>query len=479
MTIATSNVIHPRISIIIPAYNAAAYLPETLDSILRQSYTDYEIILIDDGSTDDTQTALAPYMDNIRYVYQENTGVSEARNHGLRLSQAEFVLFMDADDYFILDDKLEQQIAVFDQNPHLDIVQTGWRMVDTDGNPLKDMTPWHDMSGSVLKEWFMWCPVRLEAMLVKRECAVAVGGFDPKYRVSQDLDWALKMILAGYNFLWQERIASAYRQLTNSLSHANPLKLVDDTVLVTEDLLDRDDLPYILRYHNSRIRYYRYMWAIGQLFLSGQHDDMQRYMQKSLTVADKDNMLVMFDWLIEITKQLDAQGKPFHPIREIFTLCQQTANIPETVVFDKHDMPLKDLLNHWLEILLPFQYGHEDQIETEMYQRLQNLTAREIVKLTQLALLGTPIFPTGRDVKAFWNMLIDKQLIAEQDSREATTLYLTVMTRTIFARRWKLLPSAIGYVVRSGLHPAAIPAWSRFFKSAFRYLGLRLHIISS
>jgi len=470
----------PRISIIIPSYNAGDYITEALDSILCQTYTDYEIILIDDGSTDNTRHVLDSYMDKINYIYQDNAGVSEARNHGLKLAQGEFVIFMDADDYFIKDDKLEQQIAVFDANPNLDIVQTGWQMVDETGKPLIDMTPWNDMKGTTLKEYFMWCPVRLEAMMVRRDCAVQVGGFDPTYRVSQDLDWALKMLLAGCKFQWQERIASAYRQLGNSLSHANRLKLVDDTVLVTEDLLDRDDLPRILRRHNQRIRYYRYIWAVGELYIYDQIDDMQRYMKKTLVHADKDALLVMFDWLGEFVKQLNARGLPVQPIRDIFPLCQEIANIRETITFDNNrQISIQFALDWWLDILLPFQLGQSHQIATDTYQQFNNLTAREIVKITQSALLAAPIFPTGRDVKSLWDTLHDNGLVHDEDYHEVTTLYLTLMTRTIFAQRWRLLPSAVGYVLHSGLHPSAIPAWSRFVKSVVRYMALRLRLIKA
>ncbi len=467
-----------RLSIIIPTYNAADYIPETLESILSQTYTDYEIIVIDDGSTDATRDVLTPYMDKIHYVYQDNTGVSEARNHGLRLAKGELVIFMDADDYFIEADKLEKQIAVFDTNPNLDIVQTGWRMVDTEGTALFDMTPWNDMPGSVLKEWFMWCPVRLEAMMVRRECAEKVGGFDPKYRVAQDLDWALKMILAGCQFQWQKRIASAYRQHNASLTHSNRLKLVDDTVLVTEDLLDRDDLPYELNYHNYRIRYYRYIWAIGECYMFGLFDDMQRYMEKSIPVAGKDVSLVMFDWVSEIIKRVREKNLPISPIREIFPYCQATAQIGETISFDgEREIKVKDALEWWFDVLLPFQLGQSEDISSDVIQRFQNFSVRELVKITQSALLVAPLFPTGKDINKLWEMLLRHKLITEVDKQEVITLYLTVMTRTIFARRWKLLPSAIGYVLKSGLHPRAIPAWSRFVKSSLRYLALRLHLV--
>ncbi|WP_322508959.1 glycosyltransferase family A protein [Anaerolinea sp.] len=77
----------PRVSIIIPTYNSAKFLPATLESVFQQTFQDYEIILIDDGSTDNTREVLVPYQSRIRYLYQENQERSAARNYGLLLAQ--------------------------------------------------------------------------------------------------------------------------------------------------------------------------------------------------------------------------------------------------------------------------------------------------------------------------------------------------------------------------------------------------------
>lgn len=90
-----------NISIIIPTYNRAEYIRKAIESVLAQTYKDYEIIIVDDGSTDNTREILEPYMDHIRYIYRENAGVSVARNSGIKAAKGEWIAFLDSDDRWL------------------------------------------------------------------------------------------------------------------------------------------------------------------------------------------------------------------------------------------------------------------------------------------------------------------------------------------------------------------------------------------
>ncbi|MFS8117396.1 MAG: glycosyltransferase family 2 protein, partial [Microcoleus sp.] len=118
----------PQVSVIIPAYNGDRYIVQAVESVFAQTYTNWEIIVVDDGSTDETHQVLQPYLDKIRYIYQENRGVAAARNRGIQEAKGEFIAFLDQDDFF-LPDKLAAQIALFRQQPSLGIVNSGWRLV--------------------------------------------------------------------------------------------------------------------------------------------------------------------------------------------------------------------------------------------------------------------------------------------------------------------------------------------------------------
>jgi glycosyltransferase involved in cell wall biosynthesis len=110
-----------RISVLIAAYNLGRYLPETLDSVLAQTHDEREIIVVDDGSTDGTADVLQPYLPHIRYVRQENAGLGEARNHGLRFVGGDYVALLDADDTWI-PDKLAIQLEIARRRPQCGLI---------------------------------------------------------------------------------------------------------------------------------------------------------------------------------------------------------------------------------------------------------------------------------------------------------------------------------------------------------------------
>src|SRR5215831_9468158 len=114
----------PIVSVVIPTYNNARFLPEALDSLLGQTYRDFELIVVDDGSTDDTLEVLKPYRHLIRYVRKENGGPASARNLGIRHASGELIAFQDADDIW-LPDKLQLQVDYLREHPEVGLVFSG------------------------------------------------------------------------------------------------------------------------------------------------------------------------------------------------------------------------------------------------------------------------------------------------------------------------------------------------------------------
>src|SRR5690349_3602213 len=108
----------PKVSVIIPTYNRAQFIARAVDSVLEQTYKDFEIIVIDDGSSDNTQEILKAYEGKIRYVYQQNKGISAARNRGIQEAKGEYIAFLDSDDVW-KPEKLSVQVAILDVNPHV------------------------------------------------------------------------------------------------------------------------------------------------------------------------------------------------------------------------------------------------------------------------------------------------------------------------------------------------------------------------
>lgn len=127
---------YPIVSTIIPAFDAEKYIKETIDSALNQTYKDFEIIVVDDGSTDDTRNMLKQYRDKTRYIHQENGGPSKARNTGIKAANGKYIAFLDADDLWPKN-KLELQVDFMESHPDVDMVFADMMTFNEDGIILK------------------------------------------------------------------------------------------------------------------------------------------------------------------------------------------------------------------------------------------------------------------------------------------------------------------------------------------------------
>jgi glycosyltransferase involved in cell wall biosynthesis len=125
----------PRVSVIIPAYNAAATIAGTVDSVIAQSLQDFEIICVDDGSTDDTLAIMKQFGDRVRLLEQSNSGPATGRNNGARSSSGGYLAFLDADDVWT-PQFLERGVATLDADPALSLVYCNCALADSEGVPI-------------------------------------------------------------------------------------------------------------------------------------------------------------------------------------------------------------------------------------------------------------------------------------------------------------------------------------------------------
>ena len=118
----------PSISVIIPTYNSAVFLPEALQSVLSQTFLPQDVIVVDDGSTDDTEDVLEPFRRHIHYIRQENQGPAVARNRGIAEAKGDLIAFLDADDVWV-PEKLERQVNVLIENPRIGLVHSRYDLL--------------------------------------------------------------------------------------------------------------------------------------------------------------------------------------------------------------------------------------------------------------------------------------------------------------------------------------------------------------
>jgi glycosyltransferase involved in cell wall biosynthesis len=200
------------VSIIIPCYNYGWLLPETLESVLKQSHAEWECLIIDDGSSDNTKQvseAFASKDDRIRYIYQVNGGMSNARNNGLRLAKGEYIQFLDSDD-LLAPDKLSIQVAFLYENSDVDIVYSDVRFFQhEDANVISrsfDMrdTPWvRRVEGTgevIVGPLIEFNDIVINSPLTRASLIHKAGLFDEYLRSVEDWEFWVRCAINGANF---------------------------------------------------------------------------------------------------------------------------------------------------------------------------------------------------------------------------------------------------------------------------------------
>jgi glycosyltransferase involved in cell wall biosynthesis len=250
---------YPLASIIIPSYNTAAFLPQTLNSILSQEYSNIEILVIDDGSTDNTRDVIRPYLRNgVRYIYQENSGgPARPRNTGIQNAAGRYIFLFDGDD-LMLPSKIARSVEFLEQGYSVGLLFTNFMQLDEDGR---------SAPGTFLDSYYGFQklpkkPVGKEMFIISQEAAYAglvfenfigtsstvfpravfdrIGLFDESLRYSEDRDLWLR-VARHYDIAYLNVIGHGYRVRAGSISHRDPLINAPDRIRVL-----RKQLQYAL-----------------------------------------------------------------------------------------------------------------------------------------------------------------------------------------------------------------------------------------
>lgn len=223
----------PRVSVITPTFNCATFIERALNSVMAQTFRDYEIVVIDDGSTDGTREFLAPWRDRINYFYQPNGGLAHARNVAVSRSRGELLAYLDADDLW-RPQKLQRQVEFMDTHPECGLLHTDLTIIDDNDRVLTEK--WYAESGYVpaqglrLLDFINNNNMQVPSIMERRECYDAVGGFDERFRRIEDyLHW-FQVVLKGYSVGYLDEPLALYRRRTGSLSR--------DSAAMSQALID-------------------------------------------------------------------------------------------------------------------------------------------------------------------------------------------------------------------------------------------------
>ena len=216
----------PLVSVVIPAYNQAEFLPETLQSVLNQTYQNFEIIVVNDASTDNTTKVMAQFIDpRITYIiHKKNQRLSATRNTGIHVSKGEIIFLLDADDLFH-PEKLQAHVEFLEKHPEIGVTYNARFELNHSSDSIREM--WRPPLEVSLKDMVLAFPFSPSDTVVRRGWMFKVGLFDPNVRTAEDTDFPCRLALAGCQFAGIDR-ALNYRRYHTGRGRKNLSGRIDD-----------------------------------------------------------------------------------------------------------------------------------------------------------------------------------------------------------------------------------------------------------
>jgi glycosyltransferase involved in cell wall biosynthesis len=216
----------PRVSVIIPTYNCAAFLDRGLASVMQQTYRDYEIIVADDGSTDDTAGVVAKYAPKVRRLWQENRGVAAARNLALSAATGEFIAYIDADDKWY-PTKLARQVSFLDEHPSCGFVHTDVAVIDERDEVIHEAfnreTGRFVPQGRCLADLLRLSHIQLCTVMERRAAFRGMEAFDERLHGTEDYYRWIVAAMEGLSLGYLDEPLALYRWRRGSLSRSRSI----------------------------------------------------------------------------------------------------------------------------------------------------------------------------------------------------------------------------------------------------------------
>jgi glycosyltransferase involved in cell wall biosynthesis len=304
-----------QVSVIIPAYNGDRYLAEAIDSVLGQTYQDYEIIVVDDASTDNTAQVVKQYGKAVRYLSQTNQGVAASRNLGLAAALGDYIAFLDQDD-ILLPHKLSSQVALLDRDADLGMVNSGWQIYR--GNTISDrqdeaeavVQPWQQIPQLTSANLIIWKPVFLGAMLFRRNWLERAGGFDTTLEQTPDVDLVMRLAKIGCSAAWVEQVTVKYRQHETNASK-NVLLQAQELNKITANFFTQATITPELKTVEAQSRYQSLIWSAWRLYQTGYLTEMSNYLSESQSYSQQYPTKIPLDWLESFKNYSAEYGQQF------------------------------------------------------------------------------------------------------------------------------------------------------------------------
>ncbi|MGV1099559.1 glycosyltransferase family 2 protein [Thiovibrio sp. JS02] len=228
------------VSVIIPTYNREGFLAKAIDSVLAQTFRHFELIVVDDGSTDNTAALVASYGSAVRYLFQENRGPAAARNHGIREARHGLLAFLDADDHFV-PDKLALQTAAMAARPEFLISHTGEAWF-RNGRHLNQKKRHRKESGDIFARSLELCVVGMSTVMVRRVLFERIGIFDESFPCCEDYELWLRASIGHFFLLVDAPLTVKHGGRPDQVSVRYRVGMDRFRIRAIEKLLQRENL---------------------------------------------------------------------------------------------------------------------------------------------------------------------------------------------------------------------------------------------
>ncbi len=264
---------NPTISIVIPNCNHGCYIADAINSLLSQTYPDYEIIVVDDGSTDQSRKIISSFGDKVRAIYQHNQGLSAARNTGIRAAQGSYIGVLDADD-MVEPEFMSTLVSLLESQPDADGIYCGFRFVDQLNNPLPQIearTISPDRLYKTLVEGNFLVP---ESMFVRKYCYDEVGLFDTSLQALEDFDMWLR-ITSRFKIVSTTKILTRHRVVTGSMS-SDPTRQFQNRLRVIRKHFGAEPVPGGV-WSDAQRRAYGRAYLVSAVEYLQAHDEVRAF----------------------------------------------------------------------------------------------------------------------------------------------------------------------------------------------------------
>ena len=271
----------PLVSVIIPTRNRREYLQQAIGSVLAQSYANFELIVVDDGSTDGTDKVLAAHEDRrVRYSRHERNGRSASRNRGVDMARGPLIAFLDDDDLY-LPEKLHMQVRYLTSELRIGAVFSGHLLVTNALAPISERRIWTELPTLDLSESLFNCPLTPSGVMMRRTWFDEVGGFDPSLELAEDTDFFLSLMKARCRMGWVRRILWV-RRVHASNSQSDGERYARSHLAVLNKLFADNDLPSQILALRSMAFANSYLVGAFRQYTTGKSVKANRYLCKAI-----------------------------------------------------------------------------------------------------------------------------------------------------------------------------------------------------